>query len=388
MDADEKPLPGVDVEAAGRRARTDEEGRFVLEGLPPGPDRIAVRFQPAPACRAFEADAHLPHVERKAPVGGDLRVRLARAARLRLRLDPQDRRLARATLHLAAGEVRLRRRIPRGGGEIEVEDLPEGPVAVEVAAPGLLGTGGAVVQARRDPGEAVVVALRPGRSVRGTVALRRTVARPGTVPLFADTPLDRGWVTLLDGDPARTLATTPVAADGSFLLEGLPPAPVLLAAAAPGLPAAVVRVDLRGGDAESVAFLLEPPAEAAIVVTGEGGAPLAQARVRLVTEHGVDVRDLAARGRFLDVVASDADVPDVAPCFRLVRRPAGRVAAPFLQPGSYRFLVSAEGYREQRIGVRARDPAALAALRGLGWLPDDWASPVRLERDPSGEAGD
>ena len=381
LDADQAPLPGVEVEAAGRRSRTDADGRFEIAGIPPGPERIQVSFVPGTGCRALVTDPHLPHVERKAVVGSDLRILLQRSGRLRLRFEPGERRLARARVHVAsAGELRVQRQVVRGAEEMVVDDLPLGPCVVDVAAPGLLGTGGAIVEAQREPGISTL-ALRKGRSLRGAVLLRRTLPRPGQPPLVVDAPVERGWVTLVDGDPLRALATTPIAADGSFLLEGLPEGPLVLAASAPCIPVALVRAD---AGAEDLRIHLEPAGEAAIRVGAPDGTPLPDARVRVVTEHGVDVRDLAARGRFLQVVASDVDAFEVERYFRLVRTSAGRIAAPFLQPGSYRFLVSADGYKEARIGVRARDEASLHAVRELPGLPDDWASPVRLEPAPPG----
>lgn len=395
FDADHEPLPGVIVEASGRRAVTGDDGAFALEELPAGRQRFVVTFEPGPGCRGLVADPHLPLVERKVERGADVRVRLARAGRLHVRLDTGGRRLTRARLHIAGTTgVSLVRQVPRGAREVVVDDIPVGRYTVEVAAPGVLGTGDAVVEvvpASKAPAEPTVLTVLPGRSVRGTVVEREEIARGGGPPAIHDRPLDRGWVVLLDGHPRRALAVTPVDADGSFLLEGLPAASVLLCAAAPGLPPAVVEVDLGAGDAADVVLPLQEGVEAAVRVLGDGDVPLEGARVRFLTEHGVDVRDLAALARFRRVVADEGDFAELGPCFRIERAPGARFAAPFLAPGSYRVLVSADGYKTVRVGVRARSKVAQRELRARfraagAPLPEDLASPVRLARERA--AGD
>jgi hypothetical protein len=394
LDADDKGLPGVEVEAAGRRATTGEDGTFRLTALPRGPQRFTLHVRPGPACRALAADPHLPQVERKVGVGADAQVRMLRAGRLWVRLDAGDRQLARARLLVTsvATGVRLERKLAYRATDAIVDDLPVGAHRVEVAAPGVLGTAGAVAHVTPTPAEPTTLTIAPGRTARGRVFLRRDDAEPGAGPAI-DLALDRGWVTLLDGDPLRALATVPVEADGTFVLQGLPAGPVLLLASAPGLPVASVRVDLSPGDADGVRFGLQPGAEAAVNVAGEQGEPVPRARARVVSEHGIDIRDLAARGRFRGVVAGDEDLAAIGRFFRLRRGPGGRIAAPFVQPGSYRFLISADGYQPTRMGVRARSVAAVKRLReGFERIkgdfpsgPPDLASPVRLARETGGD---
>jgi hypothetical protein len=391
LDADDKALPGAEVEAAGRRATTGEDGTFRLTALPRGPQRFTLHVRPGPACRALAADPHLPHVERKVGVGADAQVRLLRAGRLWVRLDPGDRELARARLLVTsvATGARLERKLAYRAADARVEDLPVGAHRVEVVAPGVLGTAGAVVAVTPAPEEPTTLTIAPGRTARGKVFLRRDEPQPGAGPVATDLALDRGWVTLLDGDRLRALATVPVEADGTFVLQGLPAAPAILVASAPGLAVASVRVDLARGDADGVRINLQPGAEAAVIVTGERDEPVPQARVRVVSEHGIDIRDLAARGRFRGVVAGDEDLEGIGRFFRLRRGPGGRVAAPFVQPGSYRFLISADGYQPVRMGVRARSAAAVRRLReGFDRIksdfpsgPPDLATPVQLARE-------
>ncbi|MCK6461202.1 MAG: hypothetical protein L6Q95_15070, partial [Planctomycetes bacterium] len=192
-----------------------------------------------------------------------------------------------------------------------------------------------------------------------------------------DTPAARGFVALGDGDPLRAPCVVPLDPDGTFVLDGVPEGAVLLAAAVPGLPVAVAP-----GDAPEIA--IEEAAEAAVVVTGEG-EPLPLARVRFSTPHGIDVRDLAANGRFRGVVAGDEDFEDMLRSFRLDRTPDGRIAAAFLQPGSYRVFVSAEGWEPAQLGVRARTAAIARGIREQAEAafpsgPPDLASPVKLTR--------
>jgi hypothetical protein len=109
-------------------------------------------------------------------------------------------------------------------------------------------------------------------------------------------------------------------------------------------------------------------------------------------DFGIDVRDLAALGRFRRTVADDGDVPDVLRTFRLARASSGRIAARFLHPGSYSFFVSADGYRPVRVGVRARTDWQKRQIReivdGVDGLPGDLTTRVRLARALSGETKD
>jgi hypothetical protein len=395
LDADDQAIAGIEVEAAGHRATTDRDGAFRLTALPLGPQRFTLHFRPGPGSRALTKDPHLPHVERKVGIGTEARVRLLRAGRLWVRLDPGDREIARARLLIAsvATGVLLERKLAYRAPEALVDDLPVGAHRVELAAPGVLGTAGAVVSVTAAPDAPTVLTIAPGRTARGRVFLRRDDAEPGAAQALRDLALDRGWVTLLDGGPLRALATVPVEADGTFVLQGLPAEPVILLASAPGLPVAAIQVDLARGDADGVSIGLQQGAEAAVLVTGEQGEAVPHARARVVSEHGIDIRDLAARGRFRGVVAGDVDLESLARFFRLRRGPGGRIAAPFVQPGSYRFLISAEGYRPARMGVRARSAAAVKRLReGFERIkrdfpsgPPDLATPVRLARETGGD---
>ncbi|MHC4340324.1 MAG: carboxypeptidase regulatory-like domain-containing protein [Planctomycetota bacterium] len=390
LDADGLPLEGAEVRTAGRLRVTDAQGEFRVEGLPSGGrEHVSVVISPGAGCRAFIEDPHLPRTEAKVRVNTRLKVQLPRSGTLLLRLDSGGLPLTRATLFLSGSYGWQRRhRLPRRLRKVEIPELPLGTYEVDVSAPGLLGSGGAVVTLnRKAPKEPVVIPLIRGRSVAGRVVRRSYRKRPGGAPIMIDEPVRHAWVTLLDADPRRVLATTPVEEDGTFVLEGLPHAAVALCAGAPGAPVVAVRADLAQGDLEGLVLAFREAVEAAVLVTGEQGAPLPQARIRVLHELGVDMRDVTAMGRFRRVAAEDADFLELSRCFDLERRPTGRIAAAFLSPGSYRFIIEAEGYRPVRIGVRARDPRTVEGLRALPGVPKDWAAPVQLVPAPSDGSG-
>ena len=268
-----------------------------------------------------------------------------------------------------------------------VPEIAVGSYEVELSAPGFVGTNRKVVHVLAAAPEApTAVAVVRGRSASGRVVLRRTASRPGLPPAILDEPISRGWVTLLDPDPRRRMATTPVDEDGSFLLEGLPPGPVVLAAAAPGYPAAVLRLDLTAADREDLVVPLREGAEAAVIVSDPEGRALPGAQVRILHEVGIDVRDLAAVGRFRRIVAGAEDLAEIVRSFTLDRRPSGRIAAPFLAPGSYRFFIEERGYEPVRIGVRARPAAVLEEIRAIPGSPQDLTVPVRMK--PASQGAD
>jgi hypothetical protein len=375
VDHDGKPLAGVIARGAGRSAASDDAGAFAIEGLPPGRAAFDVRLEPGPGCRGLVEDPHLPRTERAVP-GEVLRARLDRASTLRLSFDTSGRPLCRARLVVAApsGERRVLH-LPRGAEGAVVEDVPQGTCRVDVLAPGFLGAGGAAAKT----GEETRVVVGRGRTASGRVVLRRG-ALPPTGPLREhDAPLARGWVSLFDPALPRSPAVAPVEPDGSFRLPGLPSGRVLLCAASPGLPAALFEADLLAGDAAGLVLPLHEGVEAAVRVLGTDG-PLPDARVHVFAAQGPDVRDVAALGRFRGVVADDEDLADVAPSFALLRTPDGRVSAPFVAPGSYRFVVAAEGHGTARVLVRAWTPWGLEEIRRLPDVPADLATPVRLAR--------
>ncbi len=387
--ADGKPAAGVVVSTAGLTVVTDEAGRFSLAPLPRGRRRFTVAARPGSDCRALAADPHLPLREKKVRPGPGLRLRLARAGVLRMVFATGGRPLARARVQLAgASGLRLVRVLPRGAKGLVVHDLPVGPYTVNVVAPGLLGVREAVVQARprapqpniKTPPTPDTVTVLPGRTAAGRVILRRAVAQPGAAPQMIDTAPERGRVVLLDPRPERVFAYTPIeGTDGDFLLEGLPPRPVVLGVACPGRPIAWLAVDLSQGDAEGIEIVLKEGVELAVRVLGENDVSLPDATVRFVTEHGLDVRDLFAWVRLSGYLAAD---DDIEPWSRLaVLSRAGRFWLPDVHPGSYHAVVRADGYKQLRVGVRARDALARGQTANMPELPRDWASPIRLTRD-------
>lgn len=385
MDADGVALEGALVEVAGRETITNAKGEFTIRNLPRGRELYTVRFTPGPDCRALKEDPHLPHSERRVRVGAKLRIPLKRSGTLRLKFDTV---LARATLLISSNDNTVRRRLPRRARGIDVEELPLGSYSVDVAAPGLLGSGGVVLPVRREAGKPVLLALARGRRAAGRVVLRRTKLRKGRTPLISDEPVSRGWVSMLDASALHAMAVTPIEEDGSFVLDGLPLGSVILCAAVPGLPTSVFEVDLAAADRVDLVFPMQAGVAAVVFITGEKGKPVLGATVRILDmlrpDFGVDVRDVAALGRFRRVVADDIDLPALARAFRLLRASSGRVEAPFLHPGSYRFLVSAKGYKPVRVGVRARstwqEEQIRESLKDVAGVPDVLETRVRLAR--------
>jgi hypothetical protein len=206
--------------------------------------------------------------------------------------------------------------------------------------------------------------------------------------LISDEPVSRGWVSMLDASALRAMVVAPIEEDGSFVLDGLPLGSVILCAGAPGLPTSLFEVDLAAADRVDLVLPMRVGVAAVVFITGEKGKPVLDATVRVLDmlrpDFGVDVRDVAALGRFRRVVADDIDLPALARAFRLLRAPSGRVEAPFLHPGSYRFVVSAKGYKSVRVGVRARttwqEEEIRESFKDVGGAPEVLETRIRLAR--------
>jgi len=360
VDADREPLEGVRVTASGRSALTDAKGAFTIAGVALGRQSFSVRLEPGPECAAFAKDPHLPRIERKARVGIAFRAQLQRAGVLDLRWPKA--RLARATLFISGtAGIEQRRRIPHGARAMRIEDVPVGSYVVDIGAPGLLGTDGAVanVTVKGEPREIEVLA---GRSVVGQVVRRRSFSRPGAAPRIVDEPIVRGRVTLLDGRRRFALATVTLEADGSFVLEGLPAATVLLCATAPGLPVLWRRIDLTRADVEDLVMPLYGALEGQVRVVARGPRLPPGTRVSVRNEYGVDMRDVVARGRFLGVVADDEDLGDIERSFAITAAPGGIFTHAFMAPGNYEFIALARGFKAGKAKVRVRLPWTLAEI--------------------------
>ena len=361
LGADRKPLAGVLVRNGWRSARTDAKGEFRLPQMPLGRDRFDLQFEPTPSSTAFREVPHLPRVERRAKFGIRVGAQLERSGSLTI--DWADARLARATLYLSgtSGNEMLWR-IPRGAKDITVDEIPVGSYVVEVGAPGYLGTGGALAKVSGAPGERVDVQLLRGRTVSGRVARRRGVFRTGKPPQLIDAPITSGTVSLYELAGRFALATAPIAEDGTFLLEGLPAAPVLLVAGAPGMPVGTLRVDLTKRGQEHLVIPLFDPLRGGVKVTGEGGLPVPRANVSIQTTYGLNLRDLTSRGRFLGTVADDVDRADVVNLYTLTRKKDGAVLYEQFAPGNYEFHVTAPGYKPGVVRMRAREPWTVAHI--------------------------
>lgn len=376
IDADGRPLPAVRVETLGRTAVTDGNGEFLVDRIPRGPGEVTLALRPLPGCRAFAEDPHLPRLERRVRVGKGARVRLERAGLLRIDFETGGARLCRATLRAAGTSgTTIVRRLPRDARGVAIEDLPAGSYSVDVEIAGLLGTSGAIVRT----GEPARLPVARGRSVTGRVLFRRAVEREGEERLVVDEPLPGATVALLDF--ARPSAVVTTDEEGAFELAGLPLAPVLLVAAVPGKPPAAARVDLALGDASGVVLALYDAVEAGVVVLDPEERPVEDARIRILHEEGAPLEELLLRARFLGAAGDDGDPADLARVFRIEHEEGGFYRAPFLAPGSWRFLVSREGFEEARAAVRAIDPLTVRMIEeAVPHALKDRSPKVRLKR--------
>ncbi|MCZ6572749.1 MAG: carboxypeptidase-like regulatory domain-containing protein [Planctomycetota bacterium] len=373
----------AELRCAGRRALTDGEGRFVLSGLPPGRDRFRLDIMPRFDPRM--PHPFLAHTLQAVPLGDTLRIHLRRPHSLRLRFALEAGVLRRATLLLEGpGGLRMRRRIPHGAEVFEIEGLAAGEYRVEVAAPGFAGTGGLKIEVPSPGGAPVDVPIRRGLSISGKVVrLDAFRTGPGGLLKNVERPPGTAWVALMMPGRLWRPSVAPVEADGSFVLTGLPPEPVLICAGSPGLTPAWAAVDLRRGSATNRTLTLYEPVWAEIRVLGPSREALERVQVRVTGRAGLDLLNLQTRARFLGVVADDWDVPDVVRALRPERRPGGRLRIGFLAPGSYSVDVSAPGYLPGRVQLAAVAPWEMAAVRqALPGKSLDFAVPVRLEAEP------
>ncbi|MGQ0613355.1 MAG: carboxypeptidase-like regulatory domain-containing protein [Planctomycetaceae bacterium] len=374
-----KALEGVLVEAAGRRAVTGTDGRFRIEGMPLGRESVRALFLPGPGCRALLEEPHLPRVEEEARLGAEVRIELQRGGELRLRLDSGGAVVGPCSLEIAGTSgVSLVRRVPRGRTELSIPDLPWGRYVLEVSVPGYVGSAGMTLVVPAAGEGAQVVPLTPGRAASGKVLRRKVRSRPHAAPVVVEEPAGGAWVLFLgrEGRWARRVSATEE--DGSFFLRGLPPGPLLITAAGPGLPPVTVATDLTGGDARELLLVLQEPAAAEAVVADPDGRAVQGLLARLFREDDVPAADLVARARFLGAVGDDSDIDDFL-ASRLRTLPGGRVRAGFLAPGSYRFLFTARGFIQAEARVRALAAWSRAELEGtLPGVPFDVAPRVML----------
>jgi hypothetical protein len=381
LDADRKPLAGVQVLAAGLESKTNGKGAFRLGPVPLGRARFVIRFSPLPGSRGFRTDPHLPRLEDKAQPGIQVRAQLERAGVLDLTFP--EARFARATLLLkgTSGE-RLRWRVPRGTSRLRIDEIALGGYSIEIGAPGTLGIGGELVRAGDGAGESTSLHLLSGRRASGRVVRRRGISREGRAPHQVDTPVPAGEVVLLDAAERFALAVSPIAEDGSFVLEGLPESPILLCAAIPGHPIGVIRVDLTSANVDDIVIPIYAPMPARVQVRTTADRPVAHAIVGVMNEYGIDVRDIAARARFRGVVADDSEFGDLTLLFRLAPSSGGIFEHKGLAPGNYEFRVTAMGFKPGAAKVRVRAPWTLTHVGAL--LPElmNPVVPVWLERQP------
>jgi protocatechuate 3,4-dioxygenase beta subunit len=367
LDDRGRPLAGVRVVSwsGPSRARSDQDGRFVLDGMPVGgPCQFRVSKDDY---RLLRSKSSLPErvtadnpelVIRMAPIPPGIRGQVLRAdtgapvpsfwVRLHRGLektgpDGTPRFRSSMTLeHFQDAEGRFWLTRFRGPGayalEAGTEDglISESPVPARVVA--------------RVPPPVVELRLVAGAVVRG-----RVLAPDGT-------PIDRARVVACDPDDGRWLGegwsfTQP---DGIYVIKGIPPGEVELQAkhddwyemrtTVRAEAGRTVEQDLRLGQSGAV---LE------VEVLDVVGEPVAGARVRLFTPKGDEVywdqhkyfalyaKRFAAQGRTsFDDRDIRHEIEQTSPTGRLERR--------FLPPGDYVVKVSKEGYRPARRTVSIR----------------------------------
>ncbi|MFO0933981.1 MAG: carboxypeptidase-like regulatory domain-containing protein [Planctomycetota bacterium] len=350
-EAGEEPPPG-DFRAG---ARTDDDGRFVLRGLPRAP--ILLRAD-GPDVRPWEDDDR-PFTT--VDVGtSEVRLVLVRAARVTVRvLGPDGAPVRSADCAVASGARTTADTIDDGTFE-----FPRRPtkqvvaVARAVAADGSSPAPGLVTV---NPGVDVVeLRLAAGAEVRGRVvdgagkpvAGARVAVAPREVP---SDETEREATEMLErrnrdgGDQVRGVARSTTGADGGFVVKGLPAGACVVAVdpPAPFGPLDGVAAD-AGGDA--VEIIVTTASRYTLAVVDAQGRPVPGATVRVVRKH--------AEGRgserfFYDDprVVDDAGEVTVGP------------------------LRAADGY-----GLEVAPPAGRADLRSVSmrdWTPAD--SRIALE---------
>ncbi len=407
VDGQGRPVPGAAVAvsslsrfyllhshgfvAAPLRARTDAEGRCVFTGPREGDVALQVRTGPG------------RETEHRVNLGGpgEATVRTGGSATLRLRVkDPAGAAVAGAEAVALMEDpegawAALLRGVTDGEGRLILDGLPAGRVSSLVVRKGefapafplgspdlpgeplLLADGG---------GEDREVVLRPGATVRGTVA-RASTGKPvpgATVTLV---------VRALLGLGAERAAVTD--ASGGFQFTDLPEGPALLEAAAeglacpglgtrdptgeplPGAPPDPARLEITAATGkEARRILLEETGAVEGRVTA-AGAPVAGARVELLADGPVEpvLSDGSGAFRFQGVPAALALRLSAAAPGRLTGRSAPFDLAPGGKAASVDILLPRGGTIRGRITGPGGAPVAGAKVRVGSWSFSGGSSP-------------
>lgn len=350
-EAGDEPSPG-DFRAG---ATTDDDGTFVLRGLPRAP--VLLRAD-GPDARPWEDDDR-PFTT--VDVGtSEVRLVLERAARVTVRvLGPDGAPVRSADCAVASGARTSAETID--GGTFELPRRPTTQVVAVARAVAADGTSPAPGLVTVNPGVDVVeLRLAAGAEVRGRVVdgagkpvVGATVAvAPREVP--SDEAARRATEMLertsrIGGDDVRALVRTTSGADGGFVVKGLPAGACVVAVdpPAPLGPVEGIAAD-AGGDA--VEIVVTTASRYTITVVDVAGRPVPGATVRVVRKQV----ERAGETRFF---YDDRRVVD----------DAGQVTVGPLRPAS-------------SYGLEIAPPEGRTDLRSVSmstWTPDD--SHIELE---------
>lgn len=280
-----------------RSARTDASGLYEFEEAPPGDSMLMVgRF----ALGAGSGYTTLVHVPAGAEVQHDVALP---GTRLRIRvLDAED------GTPVAGIPVLLRPRQGNQGGGMLTTD-GRGEVLFEWLAPGdyvlVAGRAGMPFLGRADRAAAVVdpvhltedageqlLVLQVGRGARLRARVEDAGGRPvAGAGVFLLTP---------EGQPVTLMNLSGTAADGTLLLEGLPPGPHRVLARHRRLGTAEAPVLLRAGEEAEVTLRLAPGTLVVVTPVDRDGRPLRGVQAVALDERGAPVSVLVEAGRMLD----------------------------------------------------------------------------------------
>ncbi|MHC5010746.1 MAG: carboxypeptidase-like regulatory domain-containing protein [Planctomycetota bacterium] len=373
-----EPLAGVTVRAEGRVARTDAEGRFVLDNVIGEAGRVALTcgYEPGPLAEEVDPVPYATSVRLEAIVGAPrFRVILPRAAHLRFRaLDGVDDSLL-ASLHLVLrtdeGSPLIDRAIAPRDGVVTLEGLP-----ARVVSLALFSSRHRLVRSvRLEPGETTDL---------GDLRLARGIHIEGRVENAEGEPVSGAWVSGLDegwlhhrtddSTVRRELALRRVraAADGTFVIDGFDPKrPAVLAVWAPGYAPTSRRIvleEFRNNVHAQLAVRLRRGGHLALELVESGtDRPISGALLDLEDgRNGADYLDVLRRGMLGGHVGSDDGWRLASQHFLMERGAAGRYLVGPIEPGPYEVWVDRPGYKPLKRRLTVLDPgdALIDTVRG------------------------
>jgi protocatechuate 3,4-dioxygenase beta subunit len=335
-DENFRDIPGE--ASAGRViARTDANGRFVLEALPPGVHTVTAR-----GAGAFGSKANVR-------VGARVDLTLFPAATVRgTVLDPDGQPAAGATVQ-AVGSRHPMAETTDGQGRFVLEGLAAGTYTLVATAP------------RRAPGVAANVALDRRSEAQVELRLGAGARVTGRLVDGRERPLaGRVAIGMLDGEQAPFVLASQLSAepgvDGRFSIDMVPAGEHTLSTFAPGQGMKLVELTVRATDrvVDVGDVLLEPGLVIRGRVRNSTGQPIEDASLHAYSSRGVG---MPAR--------SEAD---------------GSFVLAVLEQAPHRVTVEAPGYaRATQPAEPGADPVEIVLERGAvlsGLVVDDRSRPL------------